>query len=90
MPGGRNAVGGGIRETDDGTGAFILGEASGSDSVHGLQGGVWDRVDGGTHAATTWEGSGRETALGSHIPWWGATYLQDGLSDLRETKKLPH
>ena len=38
VPGGGDTVGGGVRETDDGSGAFVPGAVAGSDSVHRVQG----------------------------------------------------
>ena len=89
MLGGGNAVEGDIWETDDRGRAFLPGEAAGSGSVHGVQGryGTW--VAGGTHAETSWEGSGWETELGNHIPHRGSTYLQDGIPNLRGGAELP-
>ena len=68
MTGGRGAVGGGVREKDDGSRPFIPGEVVGLDSLKGVQvvDGAW--VDGGKHSDTSWEGSGGETALGIHGP----------------------
>ena len=79
MTGGKNAVGGGVRETDDGSGAFLPGETAVSGTVHGVRvrDGAW--VVGGPSADAAWEGIGWETALGNHVLKWGATYLQDGL-----------
>ena len=85
VPGGRNAVGGSIREKDDGSGAFLLGEAEGSGTVHGVQGVDGARVAGGPSTDAAWEGSWWETELGNHGPRQEATYLQDGLTDLRGT-----
>ena len=65
---GGKAVGGGIRETDDGIEALIPGEAAGSDSVHEVWGGDGSRVSGRTHADTELEGIGGEPALISHHP----------------------
>ena len=73
VPGGGNAVGGGMREMDDGSGAFLPIEAAGSGTVHRLQEGYGAQVAGGPFADTSWEGSGWETELGNHGLWWGAT-----------------
>ena len=50
MPGGRNVVRGGLRETDSGSRDLLPGETSGSGSVHGVQGGDGAQVAGGPHA----------------------------------------
>ena len=68
MPGGRDAVGGGVREKDNGSGAFVTGEAEGSDSVHVVQEVNVARVADGTHADIAWERSGGWAALGIHGP----------------------
>ena len=68
VPGGGNTVGCGIREMDEGSGAFLLGEAAGLGTVRGVQEGYGDWVAGGIHAYTAWKGSGWETALGNHSP----------------------
>ena len=90
MLGSKNAVGGGVWETDDKSSAFLPGEAAGSVSVHGVQRRDGDCVADGTHKDTAWERSGWEMALGSHGPWWGATNLQDDLPDHRGTAEMPH
>ena len=66
MPGGGDTVGGGVQETDDGRGTFVLGTTEGAGSVQGVRGrdGAW--VSGGAHADTAWEGKGENTELGSH------------------------
>ena len=89
MPGGRNAVEGGIRETDDGSGSFLPGEEAGLGTVQGVQGGDGTRVAGGPYADTEWEGSGWETSLGNHALQREATYLNDGLPNLRGNTELP-
>ena len=66
MPGGRNAVGGGLQDTDDRSGAFLLREAAGSGTVHVVQGGDGDRVDGSPYADAAREGNRWETELGNH------------------------
>ena len=88
MTGGRDAVGSGVREKDKGTGNFIPGEAEGLDIVQGVQGRDGARVSGGTHADTEWEGSGGETALGSHSPQGGTVDIQDSLHYCRGIAEL--
>ena len=90
VPVGRNSVGGGVWDTYYGSGAFQLGEAAGLVTVHRVWGGDGDRVAGGPHADTSWEGSGWETELVNRGPRWGAIYLQDGLPDRRGAAELPH
>ena len=68
MPGGGDTVRGGVREQDEGSGAFVPGEAAGLDSAKGVQGGDGSRVAGGSRADTAWEGRGGGTVLGSHGP----------------------
>ena len=68
MPGGRDTVGGGVRDKDDGSGAFVTGEAAGSDLVQVVRGVYGVQVADEGHADTAWEGSGGETALVSHAP----------------------
>ena len=89
MPGDRNAVGGGVRNTGDGRGDFLTGDAVGLGTVHGVQGGDGDWVAGGPYEDAAWEGSGWETALRKLIPRWGVTYLQDGIPDRRGTAEVP-
>ena len=89
MPGVRNTVRGGVRETDDGSGSFIPGESVGSYSVNGLREVVGAQVAGRTHADTAWEGNGGETSLVIHVPRCRATYLEDGISGRRGTAELP-
>ena len=89
MPGGGNAVGGGVQETYDGSGAFLLGEVVVLGKVHGVWGGYGARVSGGPYSDAAWECSGWETALGKHSPWWGSTYLQDEFSNRWGTAELP-
>ena len=62
----------------------------GLDSVHRVRGGDGARVSGGIHADTAWKVSGGEAALGDHDPWWGATHLKYGFSNLRGTTELTH
>ena len=50
MPGGRNAVGGGLQDTDDRSGAFLPVDAAGLDTVHGVREGDGARVTGGPYA----------------------------------------
>ena len=54
VPGGGNAVGGGVQSTYDGTGEFLPREADSLGKVHGVQGGDGDGVAGGIHADTSW------------------------------------
>ena len=54
MISGGNAVGGGVWETDYGSGDFLLGEAAGPGTVQGGRGVDGDRVAGGTHAYEAW------------------------------------
>ena len=61
-----DTVRGGVQDHDDGSGAFVPGEAAGSDSVQGVQGGDGSRVAGEEHADTAWGGRGGETALEIH------------------------
>ena len=68
MPGGGNVVKGGVRETDDGSGDFLLRNAAGSSSVHRVWGRDGARVAGRPHADAAWEGSRWETALGNYGP----------------------
>ena len=89
MPGGGNAVGGGVQETYDGSGAFLLGEVVVLGKVHGVWGGYGARVSGGPYSDAAWECSGWETALVKHSPWWGSTYLQDEFSNRWGTAELP-
>ena len=49
MPVGRNTVGGGVRETDYSSGAFLPGEAAGLGTMHGVLGGDGTWVDGGPY-----------------------------------------
>ena len=67
-PGERGAIGGGIPEKDDRSGAFVPGEAAGSDSVQGVWRGDGARVAGGTHVDIAWEVRRGKTALVSHVP----------------------
>ena len=67
-PGGRGAIGGGIREKNDRSGDFVRGEAAGSDSVQGVWGGYGSWVAGGTHAKISWEGIRGKKELVSHVP----------------------
>ena len=55
MTGGLDVVLGGVREKDDGSGAFVPGDAAGSDSVHIVWGGDGARVADVTHADTAGE-----------------------------------
>ena len=88
VPGSRNAFGGSVRETDDRSGDFLLGEAEGSGTVHGVWGGDGSWVSGSPSVDASWEGSGWDMALGNHGPQRGETYLQDFLTDLRGTTEL--
>ena len=54
VPGGRNTVGGGVRETDDRSRASLPGEVAGLVTVHGVQEGDGARVAGGPSADTSW------------------------------------
>ena len=85
MPGGGYTVGDGVHEKNDRIGPFVPVEAEGPDSVKGVRGGYGAWVSGRTHADTAWEGSGGETALGSHGPQRGTVDIHDGLPDCRGT-----
>ena len=89
VPGDRNAVGGSIQETYDGSGAFLTGEAEGSGTLNGVRGRDGAQVSDGPRAGAAWEGIGWETALGNHGPEWGATYLHNGLPDCWGPRKCP-
>ena len=67
-PGGGNSVGGGLREKDDRSGAFLPGEEVGLGTVHIVRRGYGAQVTGIPCADAAWEGSGWETALGNHGP----------------------
>ena len=67
MPGGGDIVVGGVRETDDGRGPFVLGAAEGKGPVKGELEGDGASVAGGAHADTAWEGRGGETEFVSHV-----------------------
>ena len=54
VPGGGNAFGGGIRETDDGSRYFLPGEAEGSGTLHRVRIGDGAQVAVGTHADAAW------------------------------------
>ena len=74
---------------NDGSGEFIPVETVGLGTVHAVRGGYGALVDGGPHADTAWQGSRGKKTLVNHSPQWGATYLQDGILDRRETVELP-
>ena len=88
MPGGVDAVGGGVWEKDDRREALVPGEAEGSDPVQGVWGGDVAWVAGGKYSDAAWGGSGGEMDLGSHGPWKGTADILDGLTGRRGTAKL--
>ena len=88
MPGGGDAVGGGVREKYDGSGTFVPVEAVGLDSLQVVKVGDGDWVADKTHADTAWDGNGDDKALGRHGPRLITSYIQDGLSDRRGTAEL--
>ena len=77
MPGGGDAVRGGVQEKDNRSATFILGEVDGSNSVQGVRGGYVAWVAGVTHAYVAWEGSIGGIELGSHGPCGGTEETQD-------------
>ena len=90
MPVGRNAVGGSVREKYEGSKAILTGDASCSDTVHGVQGGDGARVAGIPPTYTAWEGNGSETALGNHSPRQVSMYLHTGLPNHLGTAEFPY
>ena len=60
MPGDKDIVRGGIRETDDGNRNFVPGEAEESDSIQGVQGEDGAQVSGKRYSDTEWEGTGED------------------------------
>ena len=88
VPGGRNAVGGGTQETDDGSRAFLTGEAACLGTVCGVQGGYGAWFTGSPSTDAAWEGNRWETELVNYGPWKGDTYLQAGLPNRRGTAEL--
>ena len=81
VPAGRNAVGGGVRATDERSSTFLLVEASCLGTFHGVQGGDGARVSCSPSTDTAWESNGLEIAFGNHSPQRVAMCLQDGLPD---------
>ena len=53
ITGGREPVGGGVRETDDERGTLLPGAAEGTSAVKGVQGGAGGWIFGRAHDATT-------------------------------------
>ena len=88
MPGSGNTIGGGVRAIDDRRGDFLPVETSCLGTVHGVQGGDYAQVADRPHADTAREGSGWETALGSHGPRQGTADLQNRITDRRGTVEM--
>ena len=75
LPGSGNSVGGGVQETDDGSGTFQPGEAVDSGTVHRVWGGDGAQVASSIPEDAVWEESGGEKELENHGPLRGSTYL---------------
>ena len=89
MPGGRDSVGGGVWETDDGRGSFLPGAIEGKVAVQGVRNGDGDWFSGVAHVDTTWEGGEVETELGTRANWKVTADILDGLPNRRRTTELP-
>ena len=89
MPGGRDLVGGGVRERDDGRWPFLPGSVEGKGAVQGVRGGYVAWVNVGAHMDTTWAGRGWNMKLGSHTPCQETADVPDGIPDRRRNAELP-
>ena len=89
VPVSRNLFGGGVQATDDGTRDFLPGDSACLGTLCGVQGGDGLRVAVGPSIDASWEGNGWETALGNHVPRWGAMHIQAGLTNRRWITELP-
>ena len=88
LPGSGYPVGGSLRALDDGRGSTILIEAESQGELFGVWGGNGGGVAGIPSTYTAWEISGRDTAIGEHVPRRRSTNIQDGLSNRGPPEEL--
>ena len=71
--------------TDEGSRAFLPVEATCLGTVNGVWGLDGPRFAVSPSIDAAWDINGWETELGNHVSRQRATYLQDGLTNLRDT-----